>query len=139
MNINGIYHSYRGMAQQNYKKFILGGKHTVKKYLYVLRGLMAGTHAMNIGQILPNIGTLAGIYDRPIVHELVDLKKRGMEKDPVNKNLNKYNKEVDYWFERIDKEAEKLPVIEQKEVEERRNVLDEWVLKKRLGYIDGYK
>ena len=42
MNLLGIYRSYRGMADQNYKKFILGGKHTVKKYLYVLRGLMAG-------------------------------------------------------------------------------------------------
>jgi len=29
MNLNGIYNSYRGMATQNYKKFILGGKHTV--------------------------------------------------------------------------------------------------------------
>lgn len=40
----GIYNSYRGMAEFNYKKFILSGKNIVKKYLYVFRGLMAGIY-----------------------------------------------------------------------------------------------
>lgn len=139
MNLNGIYKSYRGMATQNYKKFILGGKHTVKKYLYVLRGLMACYHAMDTGKIEPNIGVLATEYDSSVTHELVDLKKRGMEKDPVNKNLDKYNKEVDVWFGLVDDIASELPIVEWKEMEERRNVLDEWLLEKRLGFLDGYK
>ncbi len=139
MNLNGIYNSYRGMATQNYKKFILGGKHTVKKYLYVLRGLMAGHHVLSTNEVQPHIGKLATIYDRPIVNELVDLKKRGQEKGHVNKRLDIYNQEVDYWFEQIDNTAKyRLPILEQKEVEERRSVLDAWVMKTRLGYIDGY-
>lgn len=137
MNINGIYQSYRGMAYQNYKKFILGGKHTVKKYLYVLRGLMAGTHAILENNIQPNIAILAKEYDRPIVNELVDLKIRGQEKDPVNKNLSRYNMEVDLWFRIIDICAKQyLPVLEYKQVEENRNILDAWMLKTRLKYLD---
>lgn len=140
MNMSGIYKSYRGMAEQNYKKFILGGKHTVKKYLYVLRGLMAGSYAIAENDIQPNIDRLATLYDRPIVHELIDLKKRGQEKGRVNKRLDVYNKEVDYWFEQIDSIAERMmPILDQKEINERRNVMDNWLMKKRLNYIDGYK
>ena len=139
MNINGIYHSYRGMAKQNYDKFIVGGKHSVKKYLYVLRGLMAGYWVIDTGTIQPNIGFLATEYGSTVTDELIDLKKRGTEKGLVNKNKDKYDKEVKMWFNLIDDKAKELPIIEQKETEERRSVLDEWVLKKRLGFIDGYK
>lgn len=139
MNLNGLYQSYRGMAHQNYKKFILGGKHTVKKYLYVLRGLMAGTFVLDTDDIEPNINHLASFYDdTDVVRELISLKRRGMEKDPVNKNLDKYNTEVDKWFAKIDEVAtNKLPEIEWKETEERRAVLDVWLHKTRLRYLDG--
>ncbi len=140
MNFSGIYHSYRGMAHQNYKKFILGGKHTVKKYLYVLRGLMAGTYAMQEGIIEPNIVVLSEYYNRPVIRELVSLKKRGMEKGTVNKNLGRYNQEVDEWFETIDRVAlDEVNPVDFKEVEERRDILDSWLHKTRLGYLDGYK
>ena len=35
---DGIYNSYKGLAEFNYKKFILKGRNTIKKYLYVFRG-----------------------------------------------------------------------------------------------------
>lgn len=139
MNINGIYHSYRGMADQNYRKFILGGKHSIKKYLYVLRGLLAGYYAMDSGKIEPNITVLATEYDSSVTMDLVDLKKRGTEKGLLNKNKDKYDREVDMWFKMIDDMAKDLPIVEPKEVEERRCVLDEWMLKQRLGFIDGYE
>ncbi|KKN08633.1 hypothetical protein LCGC14_1054740 [marine sediment metagenome] len=139
ININGIYHSYRGMADQNNRKFIRAGKHSVKKYLYVLRGLMAGYWAIDTGTIQPNIGLLATEYGSTVTEELIELKKRGTEKGLVNKNKEKYDREVDMWFKLIDDHAKQLPIIEQKEVDERRSVLDEWILKKRLGFIDGYK
>lgn len=139
MNLNGIYHSYSGMADQNYNKFIKGGKHSVKKYLYVLRGLMAGYWALDTGRIEPNIGILATEYGSTVVDELIDLKIRGTEKGLVNKNKDKYDKEVDMWFKLIDDKAKELPIIEQKEAEERRSVLDEWICKKRLGYINGHQ
>lgn len=139
MNLNGIYHSYRGMADQNYNKFILGGKHSVKKYLYVLRGLMAGYHTLDTGKIEPNISILATEYDSIVTKELIDLKSRGTEKGLVNKNKSKYDKEIDMWFKLIDDKALQLPIIEQQEAEERRNVLDEWICKKRLSYINGHQ
>lgn len=138
MNIAGIYHSYRGMADQNYNKFIIGGKHSVKKYLYVLRGLMAGTFAIENNSIQPNIQVLSELYDRPIVKELIDLKQRGTEKGLVNKNKDTYDQEVKYWFARIDKTAEQIRIIEPKEIEERRDILDVFVHKARLNYLDGY-
>ena len=134
----GIYHSYRGMAYQNYKKFILGGKHTVKKYLYVLRGLMAGSWVVENKTIQPNIGILAEHYNSPVVKELIDLKKRGMEKDPVNKNLDKYNREVDGWFNYIDSLGKGLVSTELKVLQERDEVISDWLLKTRLRYLDGY-
>lgn len=139
INLIGLYNSYHGMAHQNYKKFIMGGKHTVKKYLYVLRGLMAGTYAMDNYDIQPNIDVLSDIYDSPVVKELISLKKRGMEKQKVNKNLDKYNQEVDKWFIRIDESVKEIPIVEQKEFDERRNVASEFLVKARLRYLDGYK
>ena len=143
MNLKGLYDSYRGMAYQNYKKFILGGKHTVKKYLYVLRGLLAGTYVLETGQIEPNINVLAKYFsDAEVIGELVDLKQRGMEKDPINKNLDKYNQEVDKWFSRIDKLAdEKINEdnFKGKHVvwrDDMRSKLDDWLHNTRLEYLD---
>lgn len=149
MNLLGLYNSYHGMAYQNYKKFILGGKHTVKKYLYVFRGLMAGTYIMQTGKIEPNIDILSDHYKSPIIKELIDLKKRGMEKDPVNKNLDKYNKEADKWFDIILEEAKihfpykvdhdgKINFAGNHiEDRERIKIVNKWLQKTRIGYIDG--
>ena len=54
----GIYNSYKGMATENYKKFILQGRNTIKKYLYVFRSLMAGIYVLTTDLIEPNIITL---------------------------------------------------------------------------------
>lgn len=144
MNLQGIMMSYQGMATQNYKKFILGGKHTVKKYLYVLRGLMAGTYALEEKSIEPNIYSLSKHFGgREIVEELIELKKRGNEKGHVNKRLGVYNKEVDYWFERIEETADhRLPddwgMGQHERSIKAREQIDKWLMKTRLGYIDGY-
>lgn len=58
-----VYNAYKGMATYNYKKFIKQGRKTVKKYLYVLRALMAGITALNTSRIEPNIKKLnMGFY-----------------------------------------------------------------------------
>ena len=47
-----IYNPYKGMAVHNYEKFIASGKKkTAKKYLYVMRSLMAGAHVLRKGII----------------------------------------------------------------------------------------
>ena len=100
-NTKGLYNSYRGMAYQNYNKFILGGKHSAKKYLYVLRGLLAGTYALTERRIEPNLETLNKIFDEPVVEELLDMKRRGLEKDPV-KHMDRYDQICDKYFKEID-------------------------------------
>jgi len=80
----GLYNSYKGMAMFNYKKFIMKGRKTHKKYLYVLRGLMAGTYALQTGRIEPNIETLNKYFKFPEVKALVRAKREGFENDEVS-------------------------------------------------------
>ena len=130
-NTKGLYNSYRGMAYQNYNKFILGGKHSAKKYLYVLRGLLAGTYALTERRIEPNLETLNKIFDEPVVEELLDMKRRGLEKDPV-KHMDRYDQICDKYFKEIDlafTSNEDEPVTDISEV-------DKWLQEQRLEYID---
>lgn len=130
-NSKGLYNSYRGMAYQNYNKFILGGKHSAKKYLYVLRGLLAGTYALTERKIEPNLEVLNKIFDEPVVEELLDLKRRGLEKDPV-KHMDRYDKLCDKYFKEID-----LAFVSNKdEPETVISEADEWLREQRLEYID---
>jgi len=130
-NTRGLYNSYRGMAYQNYNKFILGGKHSAKKYLYVLRGLLAGTYALTERKIEPNLETLNKYFEEPVVDELLDLKRRGLEKDPV-KHMDRYDQLCDKYFKTIDKVYMDNDDSDQPDVEE----VDQWLKEQRLEYID---
>ncbi len=79
----GVYNSYRGMGMFNYKKFILKGRTTFKKYLYVFRALMAGIYVLQTGKIEPNIVTLNKYFKIPEIKVLVEAKKEGFENDEV--------------------------------------------------------
>ncbi len=79
----GIYNSYRGMAQANYKKFILAGRNTVKKYLYVFRGLMSGIYCLQNGLIKPNIEELNKHFKIKEVTKLLEIKRKGLENEPL--------------------------------------------------------
>jgi len=85
----GLRDSYRGMSMHNYKKFIrTGKKNEVKKYLYVLRGLMAGVYVLDVKKIEPNIDKLTKHFKFPIVKTLIKLKRAGKEHDPIPKDLD---------------------------------------------------
>ena len=76
-----VYNPYKGMALQNYKKFIESKNaayecKAVKKYLYILRSYMAGINALRTGDIEPNINNLNKKFKLPIVNKLVELKKK---------------------------------------------------------------
>ncbi len=133
-NYTGIFNSYRGMAYQNYNKFILNGKHTVKKYLYIIRALMAGIHALDSNEIEPNIQTLNKKYNNAIVDELIDLKIRGQEKDPV-KRMNRYDKVCKDLFEQIDGVYAKI-MDERGEMKYDYDDVDNWLKGKRIKYLD---
>jgi len=79
----GLYNSYRGMAMHNYKKFIQTGKKTFKKYLYVYRGIMAGTHVLETGRIQPNIEELLKYWKISPVKQVLEYKKKGSENQEV--------------------------------------------------------
>lgn len=130
-NSRGLYNSYRGMAYQNYNKFILGGKHSAKKYLYILRALLAGTYALKEHVIEPNLETLNTYFEEPVVDELLDLKKRGLEKDPV-KHMDKYDKICDKYFKEIDKTFMDNQDVNQPNSDE----ANEWLKQLRIDYLD---
>lgn len=59
LNKEGIYNSFKGLATHNYKKFIMTGrKKTIKKYLYIIRSLLAGIYVLEKGKIEPNLDKL---------------------------------------------------------------------------------
>jgi hypothetical protein len=83
MGKDGIYHSYKGLATFNYKKFIMAGKKSYKKYLYILRGLMACIYTMQTGKIQPDINELNKYFKIKEVKKLVEMKKNGVENDEL--------------------------------------------------------
>lgn len=92
----GLYNSYRGLGLFNYKKFILSGKkNTVKKYLYVYRGLLAGIHVLETETIQPNIEKLAEYFDFDEVKTLIEMKKDGVENMAMNITELKLQKAVE--------------------------------------------
>lgn len=133
----GIYNSYKGMATFNYKKFILQGKNTVKKYLYVFRGLMAGIHALQTGRIEPNAETLNKYFKIPEVRKLVKLKRDGVEVSIVPDSLDAGNLEarINDLFDRIDKAFERSKIPD-KPSDEDLNKINEFLVGIRKDYID---
>jgi hypothetical protein len=88
LNAVGIFESYNGMAYNNYKNTIKKeGKRTAKKYLYVLRGFMAGIHALDTGVIEANINKLNEYFNIRKINELVDIKRNGQEQTIITDHL----------------------------------------------------
>lgn len=101
---NGIYNSYRGLAEFNYKRFILRGRNTIKKYLYVFRGLMAGIYCLETGLIKPNIEELNKYFKIKEVTKLLEIKRNGLENEPL-KDLEDgvLDKKINDLFDKIDR------------------------------------
>jgi hypothetical protein len=70
-----LYHHYKGMAYQNYSRYIQEGIVTVKKYLYVIRSLMSGIHVLQEGKIEPDITKLNKKFKFSEIDELIKKKK----------------------------------------------------------------
>jgi len=135
---NGLRDSYRGMSMHNYKKFIRTGKRNeVKKYLYVLRGLLAGIYVLDVGQLKPNIDELVKHFKFPIVKTLVELKKRGKERNPIPGNLDTGVIEnlIETLLKRIDRAYMKSSLSEEPTKEERERV-EELLLDIRRKNLD---
>ncbi len=131
---NGLYHSYKGLAEFNYKRFILRGRNTVKKYLYVFRGLMAGIYALQTGVIKPNIYELNKFFKIKEVNKLLEIKKAGLENEPLRDleegNLDLIIKEL---FDKLDKAYLKCKIPE-KPTKEEFNEVNKFIINLRLSY-----
>lgn len=143
LNINGLYHSYRGLSWENYNKFCLKGMHTVKKFLYVFRGILAGMNAIENRSIQPNINLLlegkeTHYYYEPIM-ELIRMKRQGLEKDFLpDSSLAKYHKLVENLFSDMDMIYEKNKPSEkiQLQLDRSRDYdLDKFLRKIRKNYM----
>jgi len=101
----GVYNSYRGMAMFNYKKFIMRGRKTHKKYLYILRGIMAGIYVLQTGKIESNIETLNKYFKIPEVKALIKAKREGFENDEITDLIEdgSLDSMIPPLFERMDK------------------------------------
>jgi len=83
-----VFNPYHGLALFNRKKYLerensASDKASVKKYLYVLRSLMAGMYALEQGRIEPDIRTLNRHFGYPVVDDLISIKINGTERGMV--------------------------------------------------------
>lgn len=79
-----VFKPYHGLALHNWKnstgsKTPAGKGDSVKRYLYILRSLMAGIFALDKGQIEPDIHELNRHFRYPLVDEFVRIKISGCE------------------------------------------------------------
>lgn len=133
---SGLYNSYRGMATFNYKKFILRGKRTYKKYLYVFRGIMAGTYALQTGRIQSNIVELNKYFKIPLVKTLVQYKLDGAEMEEVSDLVDSGELDalIPPLFERMDKAYGRCK-IQSKPDEDGVAEINQWLIEQRIGRI----
>jgi len=101
-----ISHGYKGCATSNYKKFIASENTTyksraVKKYLYVLRSLMAGIYVLEEEKVESNIGELNKHFNIDVVNLLLEKKLNG-EKEISNINRIRIEKKINQLYEEID-------------------------------------
>ena len=75
------YHAYHylGMAKTQWKLFEKNKE--VKKLLYAFRALLTGCYLLENAEIETNLQTLATTYHFPFLHDLIQLKQTGQEKE----------------------------------------------------------
>jgi predicted nucleotidyltransferase len=99
----GVFGSYHGMAEFNYKKFIAQGRNTIKKYLYVFRGLLAGRYALDNGSFESDMNVLLKYYREPLIKKLLKFKKEGKENEPLRElNSGELDKIIIKQFKKLD-------------------------------------
>lgn len=132
----GLYDSYRGMAMFNYKKFIMKGRKTYKKYLYVLRGIMAGIYALQTGRIESNIETLNKYFKLDEVKVLVKAKREGFENDEVTNLIEdgSLDSMIPPLFDRMDKAYVKSKIPDKVD-SQLRDEINSWLIELRKNKI----
>ncbi|MFB6099864.1 MAG: DNA polymerase beta superfamily protein [Candidatus Nanohalobium sp.] len=125
------YH-YRGMAEQNYDKFLNpdSGSYNLsaKKYLYVLRGLLGAKFIQENHELEPDITKMADQLlkkeEKEIIEELIE-EKLEKETETASKELREEaDKLINDLFDDVEVEADK-------DDEKLSQQIDDWMLKVR--------
>lgn len=129
-----IHYHYRGMAKQNYHTSLRPEKDTYdpspKKYLYVLRGLLAAEYVQEHEQLEPDIKKLSGKLleseKQDIIADLVAAKRERLKK-PSEELQEKAEDLIQGYLKKEEKEAEK-------DREKLRSQIDSWMMDLRKKY-----
>lgn len=121
----GVYNSYKGMATSSYKKYISNGKGEVKKFLVIMRALMAGVYTLRSGRIEPDIRKLNETFKIGWVERLLKLKEKDKHKIVKDEGVSE-------WFYEIDK-AYKESTLPEKTRNYAIEQADNFIIKLRRG------
>jgi uncharacterized protein len=104
-----VHAHYRGFAKQQHKA--LEQRATAKRLLYVLRTLATGTWLLERGEVVADLGAIAGPLGIDGVDELVALKQQGERAALESEAVADWGPRVDALFARIDtaRDASVLP------------------------------
>ena len=124
--------TYHGMAKSNYWKFLNpeSGKYrpSAKKYLYVIRGLLAAEYVRQREHIMADVQSLAIWYGdddlRDVVDELIETKHDAESATTSNKLAS----EADEWITRLFNESDPPEDVDKTQYQER---LNDWMAKVR--------
>jgi len=101
-DLTAMQHHYRGMAMKHVKRYLVSDRVSLKKYLYILRGLMC-CHWMRLYQTIPPVWVpdLEALYP-PGFQELLDLKKgrtsEGPSRETSEKDTMRRNPDLDRYI-----------------------------------------
>lgn len=122
--------TYLGMARNNYRKFLDENRENyrpeAKKYLYVLRGLMAARYVEEEHDIEPDITVLASALgeNEELVDQLIALKRENESREVPRDLAAEANEEIRSLFN-------STPAPGDVDKSEFRRELDDWMLKVR--------
>jgi predicted nucleotidyltransferase len=96
-------HHYLGFVRSRWQAF--EDTLRLKALLYAYRGCFTGIHLMRTGQVESNLATLADIYDRPEILDLVEAKQAGTEKMELpTSSVSQHKQPITSLLERLERE-----------------------------------
>lgn len=126
------YH-YRGMAKQNYHKYLdkdSNYRPEAKKFLYVIRGLLAAEYVQENASIEPDINVLAehllGYEDIETINDLIEVKRDDEFEHAPEELQEKAHDLISKLFNDLELEEDKKV-----EVTEYRQEINDWMIKVR--------
>jgi len=131
---NSLFNCCRGIAVNNFNKYIEGGEEaTPKKYLIVFQALMAGINILDTAKVEPNITELNKTFNYNFINKLITAKAKGMYLSAQHRGKlkKKYIKllgllDLAYHNSFIDEEV----------TEEGIELINKWLIRTRLHQIN---